>query len=161
MKELAMNLAIASLMEDIVKEHRQNLRDEMVAELREIGADSVKVKFGEESIGKVSLVEPKSKPYIQDEKAFLNWVIANHPTEVVQMVRESFKDHILKNVAFTDDGTAILDSGEIVEGVSHRPSSIYVSMRFEKTGRKSLIEKLSTGKLNYNPPMQIGEAVDE
>lgn len=161
MKELAMSLAIATLMEDIVKEHRQTLKDEMISELREIGADSVKVKFGEEGIGKVSLVEPKSKPFIQNETAFLNWVIANHPTEVVQMVRESFKDHILKNVAFTDDGTAILDSGEIVEGVSHRPSTSYLSMRFEKTGRKSLIDKLSNGTLTYNPPMQIGEATNE
>lgn len=161
MKELAMSLAIATLMEDIVKEHRQTLKDEMISELREIGADSVKVKFGEEGIGKVSLVEPKSKPFIQNETAFLNWVIANHPTEVVQMVRESFKDHILKNVAFTDDGTAILDSGEIVEGVSHRPSTSYLSMRFEKTGRKSLIDKLSNGTLIYNPPMQIGEATNE
>jgi hypothetical protein len=161
MKELAMNLAIATLMEDIVKEHRQNLRDQMVAELREIGADSVKVKFGEEGIGKVSLVEPKSKPFIQNETAFLNWVISSHPTEVVQMVRESFKDHVLKNVTFTDDGTAILDSGEIVEGVSHRPSSGYVSMRFEKTGRRSLTEKLSVGTLTFNPPMQIGEAEND
>jgi hypothetical protein len=161
MKELALKLAIASLMEDIVKDHRQQLRDDLVTELREIGADSVKVKYEDETIGKVSLVEPKPKPYVNDEVKFLAWVIDNHATEVVQIVRDSFKDHILKNVEFTEDGTAILDTGEIVEGISVRPSSQYVSMRFEKTGRQSLINKLSSGLLGFNPPLTIEEGRSE
>lgn len=167
MREETLDLAIATLMADVVKEHRDRLREEIAEEFKKIGADSSKVKIGDTTIGKISLIEQKPKIYVANEQAFLQWVIKNHPQEVLQQVRESFQKFVLDMVTYTEDGKTFLfpDSGEVVEGLGVRNGSSYVSTRFEKNGREILTDALRSGKVKYEmlseSTRQIGEAENE
>lgn len=166
MKEKSLDLAIATLMADVVKDHRDKLRQEIADKFRMIGADSTKVKVGETTIGKISLIEQKPKIYIADEHKFLQWVLQNRPDEIIQQVRESFQKFVLDMVE-TDDGQTFVFSGtgEIVEGLGIRSGSSYVSTRFEKSGRETLINALKNGTVKYELPnesvKEIGEAINE
>ena len=153
LKDLALQIAVTNLVSDLVAEHKEQLRAEMASTFLENGSDSVKVTIGGDKIGKVSLVEPKLKATVWDETTFLNWVIAEHPTEVVQQVRESFKKHVLDNVEILDDGTAVLKTtGEVVPGITGKPSTPYVSTRFDTDGREKLGRALRNGEVSFALP---------
>jgi hypothetical protein len=153
MKQNALDLAIATLMADVVKDHRDHLRQELVSDFKELGADSSKVKIDDQTIGKVSLVEPRPSPVVFDENAFFKWVAENHESEVVMNVRDSFKKYILDNVIREGDEAVLRTTGEIVPGILFQLRSPYVSMRFEKSGRDELATALRENKVSYNLPV--------
>ncbi len=153
MKQNALDLAIATLMADVVKDHRDHLRQELVEDFKELGADSSKVKIDDQVIGKVSLVEPRPSPVVFDENAFFKWVAENHESEVVMNVRESFKKYILDNVIAEGNEAVLKTTGEIIPGILFQLRSPYVSMRFEKTGRDVLSEALRNDKVAFHLPV--------
>lgn len=153
LKDMAIELAVTNLVSDMVAEHKDQLRAQMAQAFIDAGSDSVKASIGDDRIGKVSLVEPKVKPFVASEIEFTDWVEQNHANDIVKTVRESFKKWILDNVEILDDGSAVLKTtGEIVPGISGRASAAYVSTRFEKDGRERLGKALRTGELSYALP---------
>lgn len=149
----AIELAVATLMADVIKEQRDNLRESLAKEFKEIGADSTKVKIDDVTIGKISLVEPKPKAYIQDEYLFTQWVVENYPHEIMQVVREAFKKKILDMVEFDENGRCFLsETGEVVAGLNVKQTEAYVSTRFEKDGRENLANALRNDKVSFNLP---------
>jgi hypothetical protein len=153
LKDLAIQLATTNLVADLVAEHKDQLRAEIAATFIENGSDSVKVTIGDDKIGKVTLVEPKLKATVSDDFLFTQWVESEHPSEIVAQVRDSFKKHVLDNVEILDDGTAVLKTtGEIVKGVTGRPSTPYVSTRFDSDGREKLGRALQDGKIAFALP---------
>lgn len=153
LKDMAIELATVNLVADLVAEHKDNLRAQMAQAFLDAGSDSVKAQIGDERIGKVSLVEPKAKPFVANESEFTEWVQAEHLTEIVCVVRESFKKHVLDNVEILEDGTAVLKTtGEIVPGISGRKGSPYVSTRFETDGREKLGRALQNGEISFALP---------
>lgn len=158
LKDLAIELAVANLVADVVAERKDALRQEMADKFAEMGSDSVKVTIEDDRIGKVSLVEPKIKPIVESESAFTDWVDAHHPNDIVKTVRESFKKWVLDNVEILDDGTAVMKTtGEIVPGVTGRRTAPYVSTRFESDGREKLGRAISAGKVAVALPMPSKE----
>lgn len=153
MKTDALNLAVATLMADVVKDHRDSLRQELVNEFQELGADSTKVKIDDQVIGKVSLVEPKPTAGVLFENLFFDWVKENYQSEIVLEVRESFKKHVLENIVFEGDKAILKTTGEVVPGIAMQLRNKYVSMRFEKTGREELANALRNDKVSYNLPV--------
>jgi hypothetical protein len=153
LKELAIALATTNLVADLVAEHKDKLRAEMADAFLEVGSDSVKVTVDDDRIGKVSLVEPKDKAYVWDDSLLIGWVKAEHPTEIVEQVRDSFKKHLLDNIEILDDGTCVLKTtGEIVVGIKARKSTPYVSTRFETDGREKLTNAIKTGRVVFDLP---------
>jgi hypothetical protein len=70
------------------------------------------------------------------------------PGEIVRSVRDSYKRVLLEPLAPTSDGLAVdPETGELVPGVSFRQSSPYVSTRFDKGGRESVIDALRAGSV--------------
>lgn len=166
LREMATELAVANLVLELVTEHKDFLRQEMAFAFKIQGSDSVKVQVGDEKIGKTSLVEPKVKAYVKDENAFFAWVAENRKDEIVAVVRESFKKYVLENVEVLEDGSAVLkNTGEIVDGISGRKSTEYVSTRFDAEGKEKLREALANGIIKYSLPnnhnQQITEATNE
>jgi hypothetical protein len=152
-KSDALNLAIATLMADVIKDHRDHLRQELVSEFEELGADSTKVKIDDQTIGKVSLVEPRPTAGVLFENLFFDWVKENYQSEIVLEVRESFKKHVLENIVFEGDQAILKTTGEVVPGIGMQLRSKYVSMRFEKTGRDELANALRNDRVAYNLPV--------
>lgn len=161
LKDLAVELAIANLVSDVVAERKDALRQEMADKFAELGSDSVKVTIDDDRIGKVSLVEPKIKPIVESDVEFTKWVDAHHPNDIVKTVRESFKKWVLDNVEILDDGTAVMKTtGEIVPGITGRKTTPYVSTRFESDGREKLGRAISAGKVAVALPMPSKEIED-
>ena len=153
LKELAIELATVNLVADLVAERKEQLRDEITNAFVENGSDSLRVSVEDEKIGKVSLVEPKTKAIIENEVAFLHWVLDNHKNEIVSEIRPSFKKYVVDNIEIFDDGTAVLKTtGEVVDGVTGRKSAPYVSTRFESDGREKLGKAIATGKVAFALP---------
>lgn len=158
LKDLAIELAVANLVADVVAERKDALRQEMAEKFAEMGSDSVKVTIDDDRIGKVSLVEPKIKPIVESESVFTDWVDAHHPNDIVKTVRESFKKWVLDNVEILDDGTAVMKTtGEIVPGITGRRTASYVSTRFESDGREKLGRAIASGKVAVALPMPTKE----
>ena len=158
LKDLAIELAVANLVADVVAERKDALRQEMAEKFAEMGSDSVKVTIDDDRIGKVSLVEPKIKPIVESESVFTDWVDAHHPNDIVKTVRESFKKWVLDNVEILDDGTAVMKTtGEIVPGITGRRTALYVSTRFESDGREKLGRAIASGKVAVALPMPTKE----
>ena len=157
LKELAMELAIATLVADVIKERRDILRETLQALLLETGSDSTRAtiidEVGEKRIAKVSLVAGAAKAYIQDEQAFLEMVKQDYPTEVVETVRDNFKTILLAQCMPIENGAAVnTETGAVMSGVSFRSGNPYVSTRFDKDGRMELARAIANGDVTAALP---------
>lgn len=151
LKEIALELAITATIADAAKTHKDYLRDELAQALDEIGAEATRAELNGEKIAKVSMVSPSAKPYVANEQSFIAYVEANFPQEIVQKVRESFWTAFQARLVPTDDGRAIdKETGELVDGLSFRQSTPYVSTRFEKEGRDKILDAIRNGRLSLD-----------
>jgi adenosine/AMP kinase len=150
LKELAMELAIATLVADVIKERRDILRESLQALLIETGSDSTRATFtdevGEKRIAKVSLVAGGAKAYVLDEQAFVKMVKQDYPTEVIETVRDTFKTILLSQAAPIENGAAVnTETGAVMDGVAFKSGSQYVTTRFDKDGRMELARAIANG----------------
>jgi hypothetical protein len=157
LKELAMELAIATLVADVIKERRDMLRESVQALLLETGSDSTRAtianEIGETRIAKVSLVSSTPKAYVLDEQAFLQMVKQDYPTEIVETVRDNFKTILLAQAMPTPDGQAVnTETGAIMDGIGFKSGNPYVSTRFDKDGRMELARAIANGDVTAALP---------
>lgn len=157
LKELAMDLAIATLVADVIKERRDMLRESLQALLVETGSDSTRAtitnEVGETRIAKVSLVASAAKAFVSDEQAFLQMVKQDYPTEIVETVRDNFKTILLSQAMPTADGQVVnTETGAIMDGVSFKSGNPYVSTRFDKDGRMELARAIASGDVTAALP---------
>jgi len=140
-KELSFKLAAVSVIADEAKRVKDRLREELKAEMDQIGADRVKVEFGGEPIAYVTTSKPKFKWEVTNERKFVEWVKANFPTEIVEAVRESSIDGLLEKLQYVDD--LVIDmNGEPVDWVIGTESEPYLMTKFHGDGRSIMREGL-------------------
>lgn len=158
-RELALRLAVISVVADRAKEIKDGLRAEVLASLDEIGADSASATLPDGTkVAKVGIVAPKPRVRVLNEQAYTDHVAQEHPDEIVRSVRESFSRHYLETLLPTDDGQAVDPrTGAIVPGVVFTEATPYPSLRFEKTGRDEVIHALSEGLLTLDLGPHIPE----
>ena len=78
------------------------------------------------ALGPVSVAVPKPRPVIVDAQAFLAWVEANRPNEIVRQVRESYTGAFLGQLVI-DGGEVFTRDGELVEFAGVEQKTEYVS----------------------------------
>ena len=76
-KETSLKLAAVSLIADEAKRVKDQLRQELQAEMDGIGADRVKAELDGETIAYVSTSKPKFKWIVKNERKFVEWVMDN------------------------------------------------------------------------------------
>lgn len=140
-KEASLRLAAISLIADEAKKAKDRLRIELQAQMDAIGADRVKAEYGGEPVAYITTTKPKFKWEITNDRAFLAWVKANFPTEIVESVRESSIDQILSKLNYLDD-LVIDHNGEPVDWVMGKESEPYLMTKFQGDGRETLREAL-------------------
>ena len=113
-KEKSLKLAAVSLIADEAKKMKDMLRAELQEEMDTVGADRVKAELGDDVVAYVITSKPKFKWEILNERKFVDWVADNHPTDIVESVRESFRDVILDKFTYLDD-LVIDPNGEPVD----------------------------------------------
>lgn len=109
------------LVESFVKDQLSTARGGLVNEMGQLGVERVRVSDeAGTDLGTVSLAAGRVTAKVVDEAAFLRWVKHNHPTEVVETVRDSFRKKLFDGAvakAEPDDPTAVGPDGEVIPGV--------------------------------------------
>lgn len=141
-KDLSLELAAISLVADQAKKRKDELRAQLQAEMDAIGADRVKAEIDGKAVAYTTTSKPKIKRVITQRKYFINWVKENHPTEIIEEVRESFEKAILERFTF-QDGMAISPDGEMVGWLVEEIGEPYLVTKFQADGREMLIDALS------------------
>ena len=102
-KELSLELAAVTMIEQEAKKAKDSLRERLKAEMDQIGADRVKAEIEGEQVAYVTTSKPKFKWVIKSDRKFVEWVKANNPGEIIESVRESSVEHILNKFNYLDD----------------------------------------------------------
>lgn len=104
------------------KARADQFRADMTAQQQaELDRDGVAPTWRIPGFGLVSLGIEQDSVTVTDERAFLRWVAAAHPSEVetVHRVRPSWGSHFLKYLA--KRGETVDDEGTVIPGLEFRP----------------------------------------
>ena len=153
-KEKSLQLAAVSLIADEAKKAKDRLRAELQAEMDELGADRVKAELGDEVVAYVTTSKPKFKWEVTSERQFLEWVKNNHPSEVVESVRESFRDVILDKFNYIDD-LVIDPNGEPVDWLIGHTAEPYLVTKFHSDGREKLREAIVSNSIEPKKLLEL------
>jgi hypothetical protein len=136
-KEKSLKLAAVSLIADEAKKAKDRLRAELQEEMDNLGADRVKAELGDETVAYITTTKPKFKWEITSDRKFIEWVKANHPSEIIESVRESSVEAILSKFNYVDD-LVIDPNGEPVDWLIGSESNPYLTTKFAGDGREKL-----------------------
>ena len=153
-KETSLKLAAVSLIADEAKRVKDQLRQDLQAEMDGIGADRVKAELDGETIAYVSTSKPKFKWIIKSDRKFVDWVKANHPSEIVESVRESSIDVLLDKFKYLDD-LVIDPNGEQVDWLEGSISDSYLVTKFQGEGRDKLREAIVASAIEASKVLEL------
>jgi hypothetical protein len=139
---------------DAAKKRKDELRAQLQKEMDGIGADRVKAELDGEVIAYVTTSKPKFKWEVISERKFVEWVKDNHPIEIVESVRESFKEVILDKFNYVDDA-AIDPNGEIVDWLVGHISEPYLVTKFHSDGREKLRDAFVSNSIDPKKVLEI------
>lgn len=153
-KKLSLELAAISMIADAAKKRKDELREELQGHMDTIGADRVKAELDGETIAYVTTSKPKFKWAIVSDRKFVEWVKANHPTEIVESVRESSVDAILDKFQMVDD-LVIDPNGEPVDWLLGSISNPYLVTKFHSDGREKLRDAFLSNAIDPRKVLEI------
>ena len=153
-KEVSLELAAVAMIADAAKKRKNELRAQLQGYMDAIGADRVKAELDGETIAYVTTSKPKFKWEVISERKFVEWVKDNHPTEIIESVRESFKDVILDKFNYVDDA-AIDPNGEIVDWLIGHISEPYLVTKFHADGKDKLRDAFLNNSIDARKVLEI------
>ncbi len=153
-KKLSLELAAISMIADAAKKRKDELRAQLQGEMDGIGADRVKAELDGDVIAYVTTSKPKFKWEVISERKFVEWVKDNHPSEIVESVRESFREVILDKFNYVDDA-AIDPNGEIVDWLVGHISEPYLVTKFHSDGRDKLRDAFVSNSIDPKKVLEI------
>ena len=157
-KEKSLQLAAVSLIADEAKKAKDRLRAELQAEMDELGADRVKAELGDDVVAYVTTSKPKFKWEVINERKFLEWVKENHPSEIVESVRESFRDVVFDKFNQIDDfgQKLVVDSnGQLVDWLIGQFAEPYLVTKFHSDGREKLREAIVSNSIEPKKLLEL------
>jgi hypothetical protein len=153
-KKLSLELAAISMIADAAKKRKDELRAQLQGEMDGIGADRVKAELDGETIAYVTTSKPKFKWSILSDRKFIDWVKANHPSEIVESVRESSVDVLLDKFNYVDD-LVIDPNGEPVDWLVGNTSEPYLVTKFHSDGREKLRDAFLSNAIDPRKVLEI------
>ena len=153
-KKLSLELAAIAMIADAAKKRKDELRAQLQAEMDGIGADRVKAELDGDVIAYVTTSKPKFKWEVISERKFVEWVKDNHPSEIVESVRESFREVILDKFNYVDDA-AIDPNGEIVDWLVGHIAEPYLVTKFHSDGREKLRDAFLSNSIDPRKVLEI------
>jgi hypothetical protein len=139
---------------DAAKKRKDELRAQLQAQMDGIGADRVKAELDGDVIAYVTTSKPKFKWEVISERKFVEWVKDNHPSEIVESVRESFREVILEKFNYVDDA-AIDPNGEIVDWLVGHIAEPYLVTKFHSEGREKLRDAFLSNAIDPKKVLEI------
>jgi len=152
LKEIATELAALTVLKDAVKDATDELRRLAKDELLNVGADMTKAVVDNQEVAKISLISRDVDFVITDDKAFVQWVKDNAPTEVEEKVRDSYKKVFMESLQMgANEGVYSLLNGLFIDFVQLVIKEPYVSTRFATGGRDIVVQALHDRRLTSLP----------
>lgn len=140
LRDLAFEVAAITTLIDYLTEKKEAFRAEFAVAAAEAGADASKAMLFGEEIAKISVVLPKPKAQVINERAFLTHVKTFHPTEIEETIRDGYRKQFMERLLPHDDGALDPHTGEVFDFIEFGESRGYISTRFQPEGRAKLIE---------------------
>ena len=153
-KKLSLELAAIAMIADAANKRKDELRAQLQGEMDGIGADRVKAELDGDVIAYVTTSKPKFKWEVISERKFVEWVKDNHPSEIVESVRESFREVILDKFNYVDDA-AIDPNGEIVDWLVGHIAEPYLVTKFHSDGREKLRDAFLSNSIDPRKVLEI------
>lgn len=145
MREAAARAVVYQIVEQAAKARK----DEAKAELAELEpGDGISARLNGVAIGKATMTAGRQKLTVTDERALVEWVRRNHPTEIVESVNPAY----LKVLEASGKalGAVIDDQGEVVPGVEITVGEAYVSVCKDKDAPVLVAELLTSGRVSLD-----------
>lgn len=153
LRDLAFEIAAMTTIVDYLDGKKDELRAQFAIAAAEAGSDASKaILFGEE-IAKISVVSPKPKAQVVNERAFLTHVKTFHPTEIEETIRDGYRKLFMERLLPHDDGALDPDTGEVFDFIQFGESKGYISTRFQPEGRNKIIDAFKEHKV----ALQLGD----
>lgn len=153
-REIALALAVTTVVVDAATERKEQLRAELFEALENVGADAVKAELPSgERIAKSSITSPAPKAAVVDEAALIAYVQQTYPhnIETKISIRPAFLNGLLKGAIEVSDYAAVdPETGEIIPGVAFSHGRPFISTRFDKGGRDAVIDAIRAGDLSLD-----------
>lgn len=145
--ELALRLAVHKVITDQLKAMRGQLDGQARTVLEPGDRVTAKLPSGEK-LGSVTLASGRVTVRVVDETAFTRWVVERFPSEVEQVVRESFQKALLDSVK-RDGGWVDKTSGEVVHvpGVAVTTGEPSPSVRLAQGAQEAVAKAWQSGAL--------------
>lgn len=152
LKEIATELAALTVLKDAVKDATEELRRLAKDELLNVGADMTKAVVDNQEVAKISLISRDVDFVITDEKAFVQWVKENAPSEIEEKVRDSYKKVFMESLQMgANDSVYSILNGLFIDFVQLVIKEPYVSTRFATGGRDIVVQALHDRRLTSLP----------
>jgi len=152
LKEIATELAALTVLKDAVKDATDELRRLAKDELLNVGADMTKAVVDNQEVAKISLISRDVDFVITDEKAFVQWVKENAPSEIEEKVRDSYKKVFMESLQMgANDSVYSILNGLFIDFVQLVIKEPYVSTRFATGGRDIVVQALHDRRLTSLP----------
>jgi hypothetical protein len=155
LKSGMLGAAVRKLLVEKISEADRDARGETLEQLlaahNAMGVKTLDVMLPDGSkVARATLPQPKAGVTV-DDKAFMEWVAAEHPTEIVEAVREPFRRVVLKRLEIVGDDVIDKQSGEVVPWASVRPAAEKPSnftVTFVGEGRAEVEQAWLDGRIN-------------
>lgn len=145
-RDIARDLAVLKVLGERVRDARTALEQEARGVMEP--GDRMAVKVADELLAQVTLVNGRRTARVDDPDALLDWVKANHPTEVqtVESVRPAFLAMLL-DIA-KDAGFGVHpDTGDVVPGIAVGRGEPYPQVRLSADAEALVAVEWQAGRL--------------
>ena len=148
LRELTLQAAVLRVLADEIASRLALVKEAAKQSFDDAGSASAKARLPDGTpVATVTLAGGDGKTAaVVNEAAFLAWMKASHPEEVVEVVRPNAARLILDGCkaagAPVDPAT-----GEVIPGVEVTGSRPYVSVRFTSGGRDAIVDAWQAGQL--------------
>lgn len=159
LRRAALQAAVWAVVETRAKELKDEARGELAAGL--LPGDTIAGKWDGRTVAKATMARGRARLVVTDEAALVEWLTANHPTELVVTINPAYLGALeerAKTLGFPVDS-----HGEAVPGVALVEGDPYVSVRKEKGALGLVGEIMAAGMLSLDgiDAQQQLEQIDE
>lgn len=112
--------------------------------------DTIAARWGDRLLAKASMSSGRAKLVVTEPNKLLEWVKANHPTEVVEAVNPAYLKSVEARAKELGLGAVIDSTGEVIPGVEVQTGDPVVSVRREKNTDDIIAELFTSGRVSLD-----------
>lgn len=146
LRDAAFRAGLWQTIEQRAKELKDAAKSELAQGLE--SGDSVAGKWDGRTIAKATMTKGRSKLAVTDERAFVDWVAGQYPTEIVSHVNPAFVKQL--EIHAKGLGAAVDVVGEPIPGVELLEGDAYVSVRRDPEAPFIVAQLLSAGRISLD-----------